>query len=92
MAFIGYRQRIRSIETRSRELEIQVAERTAELQREVEQRIQVEEALRERELETAVSAERSRLARELHDSVTQSLYSLTLFTEAARHMAEEIGK
>ena len=30
-------------------------------------------------------------ARELHDSVTQSLSSLTLFTEAARHMAEEEG-
>jgi signal transduction histidine kinase len=39
--------------------------------------------------ELAVLQERSRLARELHDSVTQSLYSLTLFTEAARHKAEE---
>jgi signal transduction histidine kinase len=41
--------------------------------------------------ELAVLQERNRLARELHDSVTQSLYSLTLFTEAARHMAEEKG-
>ena len=40
----------------------------------------------------AVLQERNRLAHELHDSVTQSLYSLTLFTEAARHMAEEIGQ
>lgn len=32
--------------------------------------------------------ERSRLARELHDSVTQSLYSLTLFAEAGRRAAE----
>ncbi len=33
--------------------------------------------------ETATLAERTRLARELHDSVTQSLYSVTLFAEAA---------
>ncbi len=39
--------------------------------------------------QTAVREERSRLARDLHDSVTQSLYSLTLFTEAARQMLEE---
>lgn len=32
--------------------------------------------------ETAVIEERHRLARELHDSVTQAIYSLTLFTEA----------
>ncbi len=38
--------------------------------------------------ETAAIAERTRLARELHDSVTQSLYSVTLFAEAsARLMA-----
>ena len=35
--------------------------------------------------------ERNRLARDLHDSVTQSLYSLTLFAEATRHLAEERG-
>lgn len=40
----------------------------------------------------AVLQERNRLARELHDSVSQSLYSLTLFSEAARHMAEDIGE
>ena len=32
----------------------------------------------------AAAAERGRLARELHDSVTQALYSLTLYAEATR--------
>ena len=36
----------------------------------------------------AVMKERNRLARDLHDSVTQSLYSLTLFTQAARERAK----
>ena len=36
---------------------------------------------------SAVLEERGRLARELHDSVTQSLYSVTLFAEAARRLA-----
>ena len=35
----------------------------------------------------AVLEERNRLARDLHDSVTQSLFSLTLFTEAARRLS-----
>jgi signal transduction histidine kinase len=37
--------------------------------------------------ELAVLEERNRLARDLHDSVTQSLYSLTLFAQAARDRA-----
>jgi PAS domain S-box-containing protein len=36
----------------------------------------------------AVVKERERLARELHDSVTQSLYSVTLLSEAGRQLAE----
>lgn len=35
---------------------------------------------------SAQVTERSRLARELHDSVTQSLYSVTLYTEAAARL------
>jgi signal transduction histidine kinase len=62
--------------------------RQAELQQQIEQRVQVEEALRRSEMEKAVAAERSRLARELHDSVTQSLYSLTLLAEAGQRMIQ----
>jgi signal transduction histidine kinase/ligand-binding sensor domain-containing protein len=36
--------------------------------------------------QTAIAAERSRLARELHDSVTQMLYSVTLYAEAASEL------
>ena len=36
----------------------------------------------------AVAEERRRLARDLHDSVTQSLYSLTLFAEAGQRMVQ----
>jgi signal transduction histidine kinase len=38
-----------------------------------------------------VVQERNRLARELHDSVTQSLYSITLFAEAGRRTALASG-
>jgi signal transduction histidine kinase len=37
----------------------------------------------------AVDAERQRMARALHDSVTQSLYSMTLFAEGWRTLAEQ---
>jgi signal transduction histidine kinase len=42
--------------------------------------------LRSQASQVAVVAERERLARELHDSVTQSLYSLTLLAEASQRM------
>lgn len=44
--------------------------------------------LRQQAQHAAVLEERGRLARELHDSVTQSLYSTTLFCEAGRELAE----
>ncbi|HEX2979173.1 MAG TPA: PAS domain S-box protein, partial [Anaerolineaceae bacterium] len=42
--------------------------------------------LRQQSEQVAVLRERERLARELHDSVTQSLYSLTLFSEVGHRM------
>ncbi|MEA3375940.1 MAG: GAF domain-containing protein [Chloroflexota bacterium] len=44
--------------------------------------------LRTQASQVAVVAERERLARELHDSVTQSLYSLTLLAEASHRLVE----
>jgi signal transduction histidine kinase len=43
--------------------------------------------LRDRVEQSAVMEERGRLARELHDSVTQSLYSLTLLAEGWKRLA-----
>lgn len=43
--------------------------------------------LRQQAEQLAVVEERARLARELHDSVTQSLYSLSLFAAAAGRLA-----
>jgi ligand-binding sensor domain-containing protein/signal transduction histidine kinase len=42
--------------------------------------------LYEKAEQTAIMTERSRLARELHDSVTQLLYSVTLYAEAAAEL------
>ncbi|MGE5141586.1 MAG: cache domain-containing protein, partial [Rudaea sp.] len=38
--------------------------------------------------QTAAMAERNRLSRELHDSVTQSLYSMTLYAEATARLLD----
>jgi PAS domain S-box-containing protein len=59
--------------------------------RDITERRRAEEALEEQTKEQAVAAERSRLARELHDSVTQALYSVTLYAEATR-LALSTGK
>jgi PAS domain S-box-containing protein len=50
----------------------------------------VENAWLRREAEhAAVMQERSRLSRDLHDSVTQMLYSVTLYARAGQNMAEQ---
>ena len=59
--------------------------------RDITERRRAEEALKEQARERTIAAERSRLARELHDSVTQALYSVTLYAEATR-MALSAGK
>jgi len=48
----------------------------------------LQDRLREQQKRTAVIEERQRLARELHDSVTQSLYSVTLYAEAAARLLQ----
>ncbi len=89
----AYRLRVRSVERRSRELERQVADRTAELSQanvllegEIAERLRTEEALAQERAAAAVVAERNRLARELHDSATQSLYAVTLYADAATRL------
>jgi PAS domain S-box-containing protein len=52
--------------------------------RDITGRRRAEQALEEQVKERAIASERSRLARELHDSVTQALYSVTLYAEATR--------
>ncbi|MCB0360315.1 MAG: GAF domain-containing protein, partial [Bdellovibrionales bacterium] len=47
------------------------------------------EELRQQTRNVAVLEERERLARDLHDSVTQSLYSLSLFSRAGREAVED---
>ncbi len=46
------------------------------------------QSLLHRRQDMAVSEERTRLARELHDSVTQLLYSVTLYAEAAAELLD----
>jgi len=48
--------------------------------------VAVEHERAEQARQAALLEERSRLARELHDSVTQSLYSVTLYAEAAARL------
>ena len=55
------------------------------LVRDISEQLRSEQAQRD----VAVLEERNRLARELHDSVTQALYSLTLFAEAGSRFGKE---
>jgi PAS domain S-box-containing protein len=59
--------------------------------RDTTERRRAEEALEQQTRAKAIAAERGRLAQELHDSVTQALYSVTLYAEATR-MAMSAGK
>jgi len=59
--------------------------------RDITERKRAEEVLAEQARQKTIATERSRLARELHDSVTQALYSVTLYAEATR-MAMSAGK
>jgi signal transduction histidine kinase/ligand-binding sensor domain-containing protein len=77
--YTGYQLRVRNLETRGRELEIKVDERTAKL-------MKIEAVVKQGEMEKAITAERNRLARDLHDSITQALYSQTLFAEATARL------
>ena len=50
------------------------------------QREQIEATVRQSDMEKAVVAERNRLSRDLHDSVTQSLFAVTLYADAAAQL------
>ena len=76
-------------EARSRELELQVEQRTAELEREIDHRLQIEKSLRQSEREQAITTERNRLARELHDSVTHSLFLSAALAETLPRVWEQ---
>jgi PAS domain S-box-containing protein len=54
--------------------------------RDITERKRTEQMLVGQMRDLAVADERNRLARELHDSVAQSIYSLTLFSETARQL------
>ncbi len=73
-----YWRRARAISKEEIELAMGIADQAA---------LAIENArLRTRAEEAAAYAERSRLAGELHDSVTQSLYSVTLYAEAVSRL------
>lgn len=69
---------------------VEQSERLARTVAELEAQVAENAWLREQAAQAAVAAERLRLARDLHDSVTQALYSQTLYAEAAtRQLAQQ---
>lgn len=72
---LAYAQTVEELSTLNRELELRVAERSAQLLHQ------------QREL--AVLEERQRLGRELHDSVTQTLFSMNLSAGALQKTARK---
>jgi signal transduction histidine kinase/ligand-binding sensor domain-containing protein len=92
LAFWGYRYRVRSILSRSNELERLVNERTADLSRinerllgEIAERERAENQLSQRIASEAILTERNRLARDLHDAVTQTIFSASILSETLPH-------
>lgn len=69
---------------------VEQSERLAQTVAELERQLAENAQLREQAAQAAVAAERLRLARDLHDSVSQALYSQTLYAEAAiRQLASD---
>lgn len=69
---------------------VEQSERLARTVAELERQLAENARLREQAAQAAVAAERLRLARDLHDSVSQALYSQTLYAEAAiRQLAHQ---
>ena len=88
-----YKLRMRNVRANNLRLETEVRQRTSELMEtnillveEIAEREKAETELSARAAEEAVINERNRLARELHDAVTQSLYGVNLYAEAAARM------
>jgi signal transduction histidine kinase len=85
----GFRLRLKGLETYKRDLENQVQERTRALEQktlELEALLAENTRLSQQSQELAVLEERNRLARDLHDSITQSLYAITLNAEIAARL------
>lgn len=66
----------------------QQADQLVRTNSDLESQISENDILRQQAAEKAILEERNRLARDLHDSVTQSLYSLTLFAEASQRLVD----
>jgi signal transduction histidine kinase len=85
----GFRLRLKGLETHKRDLEKQVQERTRALEQkaqELEALLAENTRLSQQSQELAVLEERNRLARDLHDSITQSLFGITLNAEIAARL------